>query len=110
MRSLQVFGLKAAATKAHQALEHEHHEHIAGCGAHRRADVVERRCGPREVGHVAGPAELVVELVPERRSLGRKQRNSLSTCIFTHFAQEGPTTRARRPALSHARRRATSSA
>ena len=70
VRSLQVFGLKAAATKAHQALEHEHHEHVAGCGAHRRADVVERRCGPREVGHVAGPAEHVVELLPERRSWG----------------------------------------
>ena len=58
MRSLQVFGLKATATKAHQALEHEHHEHVAGRGAHRRADVVERRCGPREVGHGADAAEL----------------------------------------------------
>ena len=57
MRRLQVFGLKAAATKAHQALEHEHHEHVAGRGAHRRADVVERRCGPREVGHVAAADE-----------------------------------------------------
>ena len=73
MRSLQVFGLKAAATKAHQALEHEHHEHIAGCGAHRRADVVERRCGPREV--VAGPAEHVGRAGARTALLGRKQRN-----------------------------------
>ena len=74
VRSLQVFGLKAVATKAHQALEHEHHEHVAGCGAHRRADVVERRCGPREVGHVAGTAEHV-ELSARTALLGEETRN-----------------------------------